>query len=743
MFRAIGTLAARRPIAIVVAWVLITVAATLGAPSLGSVVSASQAAYLPASANSRQAEALVKGAFPHAAVESALVVVTGPAAGRAAAVAALSRYALHDMRPAPSRVLSDAATPDLRRSLDSRDGAATTVSIEWQTAEVDSALTGLRASIAAHHVPGVTAQVTGSAAISMDYQTQISTSTGITTVASVVLVIVILLVLFRSLVLPLVPLVTLGLAILVAMRVVAYLGQHGMIVSQNTPIFLIVLLAGAGTDYCLFLANRYKEELQNGAEPREGVVIAVTHVGASIASSGVAVMVGLAGMAFAAYGLFNTTGPAVAAGVAVTLLAGLTLTPALLALLGRYTYWPARLAVVRPSRFWGPLAAVVTRRPRTAALALVAVLVPLNLGALSTAQSFNFLTDLNRGVEARTGFETMVAHYGAGDSLPTTLVVAAPRSLRTPDGLARLDRLAVTLAALPDAERVQGPTRPDGHPLPYALYARSPRVAAALARHLSTDGRVATYTLVSASDPYGAAARQLVAAAQAAAGTAFPTARVHTGGQTAVVADTQSVVGADVTRIALFVLGGILLVLVVLLRSIVAPIYLLLTVVLSFGATLGATTLLFQGLGGEAGLTYWMPILMFTFLVGLGIDYNILLMSRVREEAARGGDYRAAVAQAVERTGGIISSCGLILAGTFGALSLASVAGLRELGFAVGAGILFDTFLIRSVLVPAIVVLVGQASWFPGGLARAARPARVPAPAGSTEGAGLAQPGTR
>ncbi len=733
MFRAIGTLAARRPITVIVAWVLITVATTVGAPSLGSVVSASQATYLPASANSRQAERLIKDAFPHAATESALVVVTGPAAGRITGAAAISGYALHDMRPAPSRVLSAATTPDLRHALDSRDGAATTVSIEWGTTTVDSALKGLRAYIAAHHVAGVTAQVTGRAAITMDYQAQTNTSTGVTTVATVALVTVILLVLFRSLVLPLVPLVTLSLAILVSMRVVAFLAQHGMIVSQNTPIFLIVLLAGAGTDYCLFLANRYKEELQNGAEPCEGVITAVTHVGASIASSGVAVMVGMAGMAFAAFGLFNTTGPAVAAGVAVMLLAGLTLTPALLALLGRHTFWPTRPAVVRPSRFWGPVAAAVTRRPLTAVLALLAVLIPLNLGVLGTAQSFNSLTDLNKTVEARRGFETMVAHYGAGDSLPATLVVAAPRSLRTPDGLARLDRLAVTLAALPDAARVQGPTRPDGQPLPDALYARNPRVAAALARNLSADGRVATYTIVSASDPYGATARTLMTAAQAAAGAAFPLAQVHTAGQTAAVADIQSVTHDDLLRVALFVLGGILIVLVALLRSVVAPIYLLLTVLLSFGATLGTTTLVFQGVGGEAGLTYWVPILMLTFLVGLGIDYNILLMSRVREEAAKGGDYRAAVAHAVERTGGIISSCGLILAGTFGTLSLASVAGLRELGFAIGAGILFDTFLIRSVLVPAIVVLVGQASWFPGGLARAPRPAQVSAPTGSTE----------
>ncbi len=200
---------------------------------------------------------------------------------------------------------------------------------------------------------------------------------------------------------------------------------------------------------------------------------------------------------------------------------------------------------------------------------------------------------------------------------------------------------------------------------------------------------------------------------------------MYSAGTTAVAADIQTVSHDDLVRIALFVLGGILVVLVLLLRSVVAPIYLLATVLLSFGATLGGTTLVFQGLAGQSGIVYWVPFLMLTFLIGLGIDYNILLMTRVREEARKGGRYRSAVAHAVERTGSIITSCGLIMAGTFGTLLLASVTGLRELGFAVGVGILFDTFLVRSILVPSLVVIFGRFSWFPGNLVRV-RPEVLP-----------------
>jgi uncharacterized membrane protein YdfJ with MMPL/SSD domain len=366
----------------------------------------------------------------------------------------------------------------------------------------------------------------------------------------------------------------------------------------------------------------------------------------------------------------------------------------------------------------------VTRHPALALVLLLALLVPLNLAVFKTSQSFNFLTDLNSTVEARAGFATVQDHFGAGNSMPQTLVVSAPSSLRNAQGLAQLDRLAATLSRLPDAASVQGPTRPAGQPIPYGAYATNPSVAAVLDLNLSADGRVATFSIVSADDPYGAGAHTLLQRAQDAAAASFPGAEVHTGGTTAQTADLQTVTHDDLVRIALFVLGGILIVLALLLRSIVAPLYLLATVLLSFGATLGATTLVFQGLGGQAGLVYWVPFLMLTFLIGLGIDYNILLMSRVREEWAAGGAYGDAVARAVERTGGIITSCGLIMAGTFGTLILASVTGLRELGFAVGAGIILDTFLVRSILVPAIVILFGQLSWFPGGLKQAAAPAR-------------------
>jgi uncharacterized membrane protein YdfJ with MMPL/SSD domain len=416
----------------------------------------------------------------------------------------------------------------------------------------------------------------------------------------------------------------------------------------------------------------------------------------------------------------------VAVSVAITLAAALTITPAMLRLLGRRAFWPARVEGVRPARFWSTVARAVTNRPLTAVLSLLVLLVPLNLAVLKTSQNFNFLRDLNSSVEAHSAFTTVEAHYGVGNSLPGTLVIKSSADLRTPAGLAALDRLDTHLATMPGIATVQGPTRPAGQLIPYQTYAANPQIASALARNLSAGGHTAQFTVTTTADPYSQAARDAIARARAAGQAAFPTAAVYTTGASAASADIQSVITSDLARIGIFVLGGILLVLVLLLRAFVAPIYLLATVLLSLGATVGATTAVFQGIGGQDGLVFWVPFLILTMLIGLSTDYNILLISRVREEARRGGDYRAAVATAVERTGGIITTCGLVLAGSFGTLMLASVTGLRELGFAVAFGVMLDTLLLRTVLVPALVVLVGERSWFPGRLTRAvARPALV------------------
>ncbi len=719
MFRRLGQLAARYPIQILVTWLVLLVGSLVLAPKLGDVVNSSQATYLPASANSQQAQTILQQAFPRTHPRSsAVLVLTGPQPARARAMGAYSAYIAHGLSPAPISVASSSLDPALRAALESKDGQASLVDIGWSQRGTSSApgdsVTHLRAYIAAHPVAGVTARVTGGVAINLDYQDQISKSSNLSTIIAVFLVLAVVLVAFRSVALLVVPGATIVFSLLISEGIVATLGKNGLSISSNTPIFMIVLLVGAGTDYCLFLASRFKEELVAGADPAAAIERTMTHVGEAIFSAGLALVIGTGSMAFAQLGLFNTTGPAIAISVAVTMLVALTVTPAVLRLLGRRAFWPAKIEAARPSRFWHAVADRVTRHPLLSVGSLLVLLLPLSAVVGKTGQNFDFVDDLSSGVEANSGFAAITSHFGAGNALPGSLVIRSATSLRTPAGLAALDRLDVQLAALPGVAAVQGPTRPGGAPIAFRARPDSLQVRAALSQSLSDDGSVANYTVVSGRNPYSAAARDLMVRVRGLGQAAFPGAVVHTGGESAAATDTSAITGSDLLRISLFVLGGIFVVLVLLLRAVVAPLYLLATVVLSLAATVGTTTLVFQVLDGKDGLVFWVPFLILTMLIGLGTDYNILMMSRVREEAAKGGDYRAAVAETVGRTGGIITTCGLILAGSFGTLVLAGVSGLRELGFAVGLGVLVDTFLVRSVLVPALAVLFGRLSWLPG-----------------------------
>ena len=719
MFRRLGQLAARHPVQILVSWLVLLIGVLALAPKLGDVVNSSQAGFLPASANSQQAQTILQQAFPRSHPRSsAVLVLSGPQPARGRALAAYSAYIAHQLSPAPVSVASASLDRALRGALESRDGQASLVDVGWSQIDTSSApgdaVAHLRAYIKAHPVDGITAQVTGDVAINLDYQDQISKSSNLSTIIAVFLVLGVVLVAFRSIALLLVPAATIVFSLLISEGIVAALGRNGLSISSNTPIFMIVLLVGAGTDYCLFLASRFKEELVAGADPARAIERTMEHVGEAIFSAGLALVIGTGFMGFAQLGLFNTTGPAIAISVAVTMLVALTVTPAVLRLLGRRAFWPARIEAARPSRFWHAVADRVTRRPILAIGALMVLLLPLSAAVGKTGQNFDFVDDLSPGVEANAGFAAITSHFGAGNALPGSLVIRAATSLRTATGLAALDRLDAQLATLPGVAAVQGPTRPGGVPIPFQAYASSPQVRAALSQNLSDDGLVASYTVVSSRNPYSAAARDLMVRVRGLGQAAFPGAAVHTGGESSAATDTSAITGSDLLRISLFVLGGIFVVLVLLLRAVVAPLYLLATVVLSLAATVGTTTLVFQVLGGKDGLVFWVPFLILTMLIGLGTDYNILMMSRVREEAAKGGDYRAAVAEAVGRTGGIITTCGLILAGSFGTLVLAGVSGLRELGFAVGLGVLVDTFLVRSVLVPALAVLFGRLSWLPG-----------------------------
>jgi RND superfamily putative drug exporter len=396
-------------------------------------------------------------------------------------------------------------------------------------------------------------------------------------------------------------------------------------------------------------------------------------------------------MLLASLGFFTTLGPGLAVAVALMLLAALTLIPALLALTGPRVFWPSK-SWQRPPKAttFGRLGRLVGRRPVLVVLVSGAVVVALAAGTLGFRQNYDFVSQLPSDTESRRAFADLQSGFPAGALNPTQVFVRGDQPLDE----ATLQRLGASL------QGVEG-------------------VGAVLPPQLSSDKTVGQVDLLLAMNPSSAEALDLIEPLREAAHAAAPPGTtVLVGGTTSATADLRAATGRDLRVI--FPVAGILiaLVLALLLRSVVAPIYLMLAVMLGYAASLGAAVFLFQGLSGEPGVLFLLPILVYLFVVAIGTDYNILMIARLREEAADGNPPREAAALAVEHAGPSVVSAGVILAGTFGSLLLAGVAFLTQMGAAVTVGIVLAAFVISVFLVPAVTALIGQRAWWPGRIDR-------------------------
>lgn len=861
MFARLGRLAARHRWPIIIVWLALAAGVTAFAPNIDDVAVNDTRAFLATEAPSLEAYKAVKEAFPERISPSSTVIVvdagTGNRADQGAAWEFLRTLDSWFAGPAVPTVVDRVASPvsgdeQTAKALVSADGEVALIIVTFNAGGTEyptkEALVRIGQELTAAP-EGLDVYMTGDASIIGAYDEATRNSIDSTTWITILLVVLILLAVYRSPVSPIIPLLTISLAYLISRGIVAFLGDGTIGVSGYTNIFLIVVLFGAGTDYCLFLISRFREEIVGDHAPGEAVAETVRTVGETIASSAGTVVVGLSTMAFAELGLFNTTGPSVAIGVVVALLAGLTFTPALLSLLGTRAFWPRRTQHAERHRLWNAWAGVITGHPWTALLVTLAVLLPLALYGRGLTNDFDLLQDLPADTNARMGFDVLAEHMGAGTMQPLTVVVQGGEDYGTAEGLAKLDELSASIAAVEGVSSVRGlssslaergtlsvetqladqlagvregraalaaATAPGaggagsapaldpqmlqqaqqglldlfaylqqlGREIPRAAadpgYAEAmgalssmsqavqgatvgpevistfvtelDRLAAGLDTlhatfaqqdavmlpatyvatneglrslrdaYLSADGRSARLQVVLAYGPYTPEALRTADALRVLVDREGPG---FVEGGSAIVADLRDGSNRDMIRAVVFVLLGVFLVLVLLLRALVAPLYLILTILVSYGATLGIVRLVFGGILGVAGVTWWVPMFMFVMLVALGMDYNIFLMGRVKEEVARSG-HRLGVRTAVARTGGIITSAGIIMAGTFAAMMSASILGLVQVGFAVAVGVLLDTFVVRTALVPSIAVLLGEWSWWPRRGRRVRTPAQEP-----------------
>jgi putative drug exporter of the RND superfamily len=573
--------------------------------------------------------------------------------------------------------------------------------------------------------PGLQAHLSGATALYSDTKTTVQSSVDQTGPLTVVLVVLILLIIYRSPIAPVVPLATIGISYIISRSLIAIAGQY-FNVSSLVDSFLIAVLFGAGTDYCLFLISRYREELDAGKPPKEAIVRTMEVIGETISSSAATVIAGLGAMAFAAFGLYNSIGPSIALGVLVTLLAGLTLTPALMAIFGRHLFWPNAPGmgrVMAKRRLWPAVGRLVSRSPVVIIVVVVVGLGAMSIASIGLTRDFDLMAGLPKNSDSIAGFRVISDHFGNGRALPLVVVINKGKDIQ-PD-MRAIRKLTGDLLKEPGVNGVRSSMAPSGTLLPdrvlaatpAQIAASNPEVANGIASYLSGDKTAAKIEISLVKDPYSQSALNTLPAIreqvkQSLKGTSLENAPVLIGGATAITEDLRATTNDDTVRVTAIVLGAVFIILALLLRSVVAPVYLIITIILSYFSTLGIVTLIIQDWRGDPGVDWAVPFLVLIMIFALGEDYNIFLMSRVREEIGQKGT-REGIRRAVERTGGIITSCGIIMIGTFAVLIISPVRIMAEAGLAIAIGIFFDTFVVRTILVPSIAVIVGKWSWWP------------------------------
>ncbi|HET7827403.1 MAG TPA: MMPL family transporter, partial [Candidatus Saccharimonadales bacterium] len=578
------------------------------------------------------------------------------------------------------------------------------------------------------HLPsGLHANMAGELAAQVDQQNANNSGRNKTEIYTVVLIIVLLAFVFRSVLAPIVTLVPAALALVIAQPVIAEATKAGVKVSFLTQLLLIVLLLGAGTDYGLFLVFRVREELRNGLNPKAAVAKALARVGEAITFSAATVIAALMTLILASFGLYQGLGPALAIGLAIMLLMGLTFLPAILSLLGRAAFWPVKTkAGTNKVGLWGRLADNAIKHTTLMMVLGVVVFGGLIAGLVGYKSAGFGNQPPPSGSDSALGQNALAAHYPAANRNPDVLILHFPAPVwndlpKVQTAQNKLSRSSVFAA-------VSGPFNLNGAKLDPAAVAaihhgKNAQLQAALGQFISGDGKtVQFYSLMSAGPTGSADAMRATPAARAELSSiAHSVGADKTGvlGTDSVAYDINQTQNSDLRKIIPVVLVLIALLLAVMLRSLVAPLYLIATVGLTYLASLGFAMYIYVHLFNQDGLNFVLPFLLFIFGMALGQDYNILVMSRIREEVHHEKGLFAAITKAIGITGTTVTSAGLILAGTFSIFGL--VGGntqSEQIGFGVAFAILLDTFFVRTLLVPSIVALLGRWNWWPSRLSR-------------------------
>ncbi|WP_026918211.1 MMPL family transporter [Gordonia shandongensis] len=670
------------PAVVLLVWLGIAGATGPLAGALAGVTTNDASAFLPASAESTRVSDELPG-FTDTDFFPAIVV-----AEKDSPMTAGDRAAVADA-VAPLRGTTGFG-PDFSPPLPSQDGRAVTLIVPVSTdGKPKEEIAELRDRLA-EPPTGVRVAVTGPAAQAADLSAAFAGIDGVLLLVAAAVVLLILIAVYRSPILPIVVLLSAVFALALASGAVYGLTVSGALeLNAQSQGILFILVFGAATDYALLLVARYRENLAEEPDARTALVAAWRATIAPITASAATVTLGVLCLLFSDLNSNRSLGPVAAIGIVASLLASTTFLPAALAVIGRSAFWPRRPEATGGSahRIWERVAAFVARRPRRVWAGTLIVLVAGAAFAPMFRADGVSTDDFFLGeVESVAGAQMHARHFDGGSGTPTWILVRTGAATDAVDA-------ARSVPGVADAVVLTAEGAPVTH-----------------------DGREAVQATL-ADEPNSLAAQDTVVRLRAALADAPPLADADplVGGDTAVDLDTRTTAERDRNVIIPLVLAVVLLVLIVLLRSLLAPVLLLATTVLSFGTALGVAALVFNGPFGFPGADPVVPLFAFVFLVALGIDYNIFLMTRAREESLRAGT-REGMIRALTGTGGVISAAGLVLAATFGALGVIPLLFLAQVAFLVAFGVLVDTLIVRSLLVPALTLDIGRRVWWPSRL---------------------------
>jgi RND superfamily putative drug exporter len=740
---------------IIAAWVIAGTVCIVAFPLLSSAVNTDNSSFLPASSPSVHALNLAAPFQPTNDSTGTLVVLgkSKLSSGDQQAVTNLE-----------NKIAKDDHVVSVSDQGLSKDGkvvkAQLVINVLTSSTKASPTVAAIRSTMSGFHLPsGMSSYLTGQLPSAVDNQNSQAHAQHLTEDLSILVILVMLIIVFRAVGAPLVTLLPAIWVLFASGGIIAEASRAGLQVSTITETMLTVLLLGAGTDYGLFFIMRVREEMAEGASSHQAIERAGRHVGESITFSAGTVIVALLCLLLASFGLYSGLGPALALGVGLMLIAALTLLPALLAVLGRVVFWPRPVRPAKKEGLYARLADVVIAHP---VITLVCGVIFLGaLGAFAagyTSSGFGGETTGPSGSQSANGTNVINNHYPAAVANPTQVLLVYKSSVWK--NLSPVQQAENKLGGKSVFDSVTGPLDPNGTKLstsqleslysqlgpPGKLPASEPAgthvpaqqyaLYRSLAQFISPDGKtVQFYTSLTAGSPSSTAALNAVPDVRDAVTSVQHSTGATDNGVAGLAAssyDVSTVSQSDLEEIVPVVIVALALLLGLLLRSVVAPLYLVATVLLSYFAALGIAVLIFQVGAGDSGLNFVLPFLLFIFLMALGEDYNILVMSRIREEAHH-LPLRAGVRTAAHHTGTTVTSAGLILAATFGSAGITGATSqIKELGAAIALGVLIDTFLVRTLMVPATVVLCRRWNWWPSKLSR--RSAQIPGdvPAAST-----------